>query len=311
MIALQILILLLGIYIVFCFLPSLVMFQTVFHHRTEGEEGRQKAYYIPYAALRSEAKHKLAALPCSELSLQTADGVTLKANYYDRGSDTAVIVGHGYSSTPLGNCAYQASLFADEGYNLLNIYQRAHGKSGGKYSSLGLCEQFDLLAWIELISHMPHIQNIVLYGVSMGAAAIAYASDKITDQKVRAMVLDCGFTGVYNQLSDDCKKWHVPTWSVFPVVCRLYRHKFGQNIKTSTVDSLKRAVIPTLVIHGEADDSVYLSHGKAICEALRGEKEALFVPNADHTCAMLEGGENAKKTLLSFVKKHINKESQT
>ncbi len=298
-------ILLLLLYGIFCAGPALVMFRSVFVHRTEMGQEPKKSYYIPYAPLLESADRTLRALSFTEVSLVARDGITLRADYSDRGSDRTAILFHGYRATPLTNCLYQAALFADAGYNILLVHQRAHGKSEGRYCTLGHTEQLDTLAWIDLAANMPAVAHIVLYGVSMGAVSIAFASDKIAEPKVRAMVLDCGFSSIYDQLSADCRKLHVPRWTVLPLLRLMYRYRFGADLKTPVTASLAATGIPALFLHGTADESVPLSQGEANYAACASPKQAYFIPDAAHTCVMMQGGDEAKTVLWNFLDESI------
>ncbi len=304
MIFLWITLALLGVYLVFCFFPAVVMFRSVFFHRTDISP--EKSYYAPYAPRLTEAKAKLEALPATEVSLTARDGLTLRADYIDRGSDKTALLFHGYRALPMTNCADQAALLADQGYNLFLVHQRAHGKSDGTFCTLGYAEQYDVLDWISLAAADPKVHHLVLYGVSMGASAIAYASDKITDPKVRAMVLDCGFTGIYAQLANDNRKLHLPSWAVLPLLRLFYRQRFGFDIKITSAAALGATRIPALFVHGTEDESVPFAHGKANYAACGAPKEALFIPHALHTCAMMQGGAAAQQSFLQFLDRYVH-----
>ncbi len=305
---LQILLVLLGLYIVFCLAPAVVMFLSVFRHRTD--VAGEKAYYEPYRPLLEEAAQTLDALPFTEVSLTAHDGVTLRADAYDGGYDRTAILFHGYRASPRSNCAHPAALLANNGYNILLVHQRAHGKSGGANSTLGYLEKEDALLWTSFAAESPAVHHIVLYGVSMGAAALAFAADRIPTEKVRAIILDCGFTGIWDQLREDSHKLHVPGWTVLPIIRLLFRLRFGGDIKTPTANSLKNARVPALFVHGKTDDSVPFSHGESNFAACGSEKETLFVDHALHTCALLQGGDSANASVLAFLDKHMNTTNQ-
>ncbi len=304
---LYILIGILLVYLFFSFFPSFFMFRSVFFRRwnKEGKEPKRKEYYLPFLSLLEPAESLLRSLPCRTLSLSSRDGVTLRADYYHQNADKTAILLHGYRASPLSNCAYTAALLWEHGYNILMPYQRAHGQSDGRFCSMGLYEQYDLLSWIAHAAADETVTAIAVCGMSMGSASVAFASDKIKEPKVKALVLDCGFTSVKNQLTSDCKKWGVPLFLVMPVVSLGYRLRFGGDIAASTESSLKNCRIPSLFIHGTGDTSVTLDQGEAGFAACSAEKQALTVPDAAHTCALLQGGRPAADCLLSFLDRYI------
>ncbi len=294
-----------GIFLIFYIAPALVMYAKIFLRRTDIVQDR--SYYAPFRSQIDKALQHLESIPTTEVSITAHDGVILRADFHDGGHDRTAIFMHGYHAGPLLNCAYQASLLAYAGYNVLLVHQRAHGKSGGSSCTLGFLEQEDLLRWIDYAAARPNTRHIVLYGVSMGAATIGFASDRISADAVRAMVLDCGFTSIRDQLATDGRKMHLPVNPLLLTVERMFRIRFHGKLRTPVAASLQNTCIPALFIHGTADDCVPPSHSEANFAACSSEKEALFIPNADHTCAMLAGGEYAMKTLLAFLDKYINK----
>ncbi len=295
----RILLVLLAAYSIFCIGPAIVMFRTIFFHRTEID--RKKDYLRPYEPLLADARQKLDAHPMTEVAVTAHDGTTLRADYYHGGYARTAILLHGYRATPRSNCTYQASLLLNAGYNVLLVYQRAHGKSDGRFCTLGYREHMDLLDWIRFASRDQTVHHLVLYGVSMGAATIALASDKLAGTRVRAMVLDCGFDGIHEQLREDSRKLHVPTWTALPVLRLFYRIRFGYDIKTPMAATLQNTAIPAFFLHGMADESVPVSHSKTNYAACASQKQIRLVPDANHTCAMLQGGTEIAADVLNFL----------
>ncbi len=305
MIILQILIVLLTIYIVFFVAPAIVVFYSIFFKLTKIDGARIQGYLKPFESKIEDANNKLLLIKLIEVSIQSFDGIELKADYYNINADKTVIMFHGYRGLPSTNCAYQGSILSKNGYNVLMVYMRGHGKSGGKCCSMGYLEQQDVLKWIEFISNDDEIKNIVLYGVSMGSVSIAYASDKIKNEKVKALVLDCGYIGIREQMISDSKKKHVPYPLIMHLIRLIFYINFGGDINQSTINSLNQNKIPTLVIHGTSDKSVNIDNGEAVYKECSGYKESLFVPEAEHTCAMLAGEETAEIALIEFLNQFI------
>ncbi len=297
----------LAVYLVFAFLPSVVMFRKIFYLRgkcCKPKPEPQKSYYAPFQAIRQEAQSYLAALPAQELTIHSHDGLVLKADYYSGGCSRTAVLLHGYRASPMSNCAYQAAKLHQAGYNVLLAYQRGHGKSGGRFTTLGDREQLDAMAWVDRAAAEPGVAHVIAYGVSMGAVALAHASDKIEQRKLRALVLDCGFTSTYQQLCHDAQKNHIPPVAVVPPVGLFYRLRFGTDVKKPVTEALKNTKIPALFLHGTADSSVPFLHGQHNFEACASEKKALFVEGADHTCALLQGGQDTLNQMFNFLDKY-------
>ena len=291
-----------GIYILFAVLPAVVSFLSVF-------SAKRSAPYVAlephpqliarYGETVADACAFLRALDAKEVAITASDGARLCGVYYENNADKTVIFLHGFSANPVSHTALQARALYEKGYNLLLPYQRAHGKSGGRFSTLGLKEQTDLLDWIAWAKEKT--DKILLYGMSMGASTVAYASDKLDPALVRGMILDCGFTSAYTQLSAECKRKRLPSALMMPVVRLLGRILFRVDLKRSTADSLRRAAVPALFLHGKCDLTVPVSATEENYAACAAQKEMILVEHAAHTEAFAAGGAPVQKRVSDFA----------
>ena len=301
---------LLGLYLVFVLGPAIGSFFTVFGRRKVTplyQLDMTHGYLTPYREELLTAADRLEAVPHTEVRMTAADGAVLAADWYDRGSSVTVIMVHGFSADKLTNFAVQADLLVRDGYNVLLPENRAHARSGGKRSTMGICEQYDVLAWTEYASGTLGSRQIVLYGMSMGCTAVSYASDKLDPDKVRALVLDCGYTSPWEQMRDDMRKWHVPNLLLMPHIRLLGRLVLKADIRTPVTDSLNKCRIPALFIHGTDDHSVLFERGQTNYRSCASEKQALFVEGADHTVSCLRGGDTALCTLMTFIDRNTER----
>lgn len=296
------------LYVIFAAAPAIVSFFMVFG-RKQGpdpdEIDPKNSYFAPYLPEMREAAAFLKAQNPTAVCMRAPDGVRLSADWYHSGSDTLAICMHGFRSTPLTSFGVLGRELKNMGCDLLLVRERAHGNSEGKHSTLGILESGDLLAWISWAETHTGAKNILLCGVSMGAAAVALASDKITSDKVRAMIIDCGFASAYEQISTDCRKWHLPDKLMVPVISLCAKIVLHINLKTSACDSLSRTQIPALFLHGTADTSVLLQQGTRCYAACASEKEQIVVEGAQHTVSLMRGGEEVKERVRAFVRKHV------
>lgn len=298
---------LLGIYLIFILLPSVICFFVVLS-RKDGPPFRQVTPEMPFYDAYMRSLDRIRALPWETVRITAWDGTLLCGHYLDRGAGKTALCLHGYRGTAWNNFCLQGELLLEENFNLLLITQRAHEDSGGRYTGLGLLEQEDLLCWLDWLKDRPGGERVLLYGMSMGASAAAYASDRLDAGQVRAMVIDCGFLSPEEQLSWDCRKRHIP-WRLMRVWIRLlYRQIFGVDIRQKTSDSLRRTQIPALFLHGGMDTTVPIWQGEENYTACASEKDRLFVPEAIHTLSYAYGGEEAKEKLLKLIRRFFSDE---
>ncbi len=262
-----------------------------------------------YDKVREEifaAKRRMKELPFKEVEITSSDGLKLVADYYDFGKEKTAICMHGYHSLPLNGFSVVAERFIKQGYNVLLPFQRAHGKSEGKYMTYGLKESDDLLKWIDFISAIPSCEKILVYGISMGGATVGIASSEITSKKVKALVIDCGYTTV------DALLWHIveernlPGKLFIPGISRLVKRRIGMGFTDAdTEKSLCKNKIPTLFIYGDCDKTVSKECIEKNYSACKAEKDLLIVEGAGHSVALISGGEDALCRFDDFVNKHV------
>ena len=273
----------------------------------EGKVDLSVTHYAPYADKLIDCITEMRQEKCDELCITSYDGKKLYADYYDRGYDKTAVMVHGYRSNPLNNFSYIGGKLLNAGYNLLFIHHRAHGKSDGKFISMGQREYKDVLQWVDLIASKESVKEIIVYGTSMGAATVGYTSDKIKTDKVKMLAMDCGFISYCDQLSYLIKSGHAPIFLIGIIPFFLLGWITGVRLKRSVTSCIRNTTIPMCFIHGESDTSVPIEHTLINYEACPTEKLLITVPHAGHTTALLVGGEEKTDEFLSFLSACVNK----
>ena len=246
---------------------------------------------------------ELEAKPCEVVKIKN-DGLTLSGRFYNQGSSNTVIMAHGYHAKAFNNFHASSQAFFNHNYNILMIDERAHNDSEGRYTTVGIKEQYDIISWIKWVEETTNTNNIILYGVSMGASTLGYLSNKLEDTLVRAIVMDCGFTSFYDEVFYKTK-----TSALLPFVLfymRLYaKMVLGIDIRKSTLESLKDAKVPVYFIHGLNDEMVPVEHTIAAFNATTSEKRVHYVEECGHTTAFLIDYDYLDKDLFSFIGKFL------
>lgn len=269
-------------------------------------QGRDLAVWCrgiaPLEKAYRNAMQQFNALHFTEVTVKASDGKRLNGAYLNLHRDKLMILAHGYRTPPEINFAPQICDFLAQGYDILLIDHRAHGKSGGCFGSMGYLEGQDLLKWVEWAEY----EKIAVYGMSMGCAAVGHACGKLTGGKVRALIMDCGFSNFYDELNYKCDLWGMPKTGFAPAENLLAKLILRVDLRENTVSSLKECTTPVFFLHGALDDEVPLKEMELQYEACACEKECLVVENAPHALAYALGGEDAKRKLADFLKKHVD-----
>lgn len=258
-----------------------------------GNETLEKQY--------GEALTAFARLPMEQVSVIADDGLRLCGRWVNRGSDRLMVLVHGYRTRPEINFALQIQDFLALGYDLLIVDQRAHGKSEGSLCGMGHLEWKDVLRWIAWAPY----EKVAVYGMSMGCAAVGHASGWMQGPKVRALVMDCGFSNFYDELNHKCDLWKVPKIGFAPAENRLAHRRLKVDLKANTRDSLARCSIPVFFIHGSADDEVPVGEMHRQYEACASPKECTEVQGAPHALAYALGGEEIKQKMAGFLDRYM------
>ena len=198
-------------------------------------------------------------LPYESVEITSRDGLKLCAKYYHRRDGAPLEIHcHGYKSLSLRDFAGGVGDSAKRGNNLLLIDQRAHGDSEGKVISFGINERFDLLEWIKYgIERFGRDVDIFLVGVSMGGATVLMAAGEEMPENVRCIVADCPYSSPLEIIVKVGAETGFPSSLAAPLV-RLGARLFGHFSVTeaSAVEAVRRAKVPILLIHGDADTFV-------------------------------------------------------
>ncbi len=215
-------------------------------------------------------------------------------------SNKWVITVHGYTSEGINMSSY-AKNYYDMGYNVLIPDLRSHGLSEGDYIGMGWDDRLDIIDWINTILEYNPNAEIVLHGVSMGAATVSMVSGEDLPSNVKAIVADCGYTSVWDEFAyqlDDL--FSLPEFPILNVSSLVAKVRAGYFLgEASTLKQVAKSKTPILFIHGDEDDFVPYYMMEELYNATSSEKEMLTIKNAGH----------AKASRL--IPKHIGQQSLT
>ena len=106
-------------------------------------------------------------------TITSQDGLKLVATHFspDKPSRLWAILVHGYGRNQSYVWDYAAE-YIKRGYHVLTPDLRAAGLSEGKYLTMGVKESNDIVLWAKEIVQKDENAQIVLHGISMGAATV-------------------------------------------------------------------------------------------------------------------------------------------
>lgn len=255
-----------------------------------------------------KAFEKFEKMPLQKIELRAPDGATLRGHLLvpPKSNGRIIIACHGAHSSGLGEFAFPAPYFYENGYTLLMPDHRGCGISDGKFMGYGTHESRDAFLWVDYAEKRFPDLSIFLLGVSMGGATVLMMSDK--ESRIKGVIADCPYTSAWDEFSYQIHtSFHLPDFPVLHI-CDLYsrvfcRYSFKQ---ASPLEAVKNAKKPILFIHGKADDFVPFFMQNTLYEACPTEKYKLSVENAVHARSYYTSPEIYENAIESFMNKYDN-----
>jgi len=221
----------------------------------------------------------------TRLSKVSNDGLLLRADLIEHNSPKkkAVILVHGFRKEKLDMRQF-AKLYHDLGYHVLLIDARGHGESEGGYYAFGGHDRLDIVSWIRVLTVDFHMEDIILHGNSMGAAAVLMTSGQALPEQVKGIIADSSFTTMTDELTHQLKHlYRMPGFPLIPITSLITKVRAGYFYKeVSPIEQVKRNDLPLFLIHGGADDLVPTWMGEAIYDVAGGNKELWIIPGVGH-----------------------------
>ncbi len=245
--------------------------------------------------------------PYIDVETEAEDGVILHARYYQHKKDAPLaILLHGYRGQAIRDWAGTFYIYRRMGFSVLLVDQRAHGQSKGYSTTFGNKEHLDCLKWIAWSERELHAQNILLTGVSMGGATVINASPKVP-KSVKCIIADCPYDTPKNIVSIVVSgALNLNAKILYPIIKCSARIFGGFDLDgTSPLSAIKDAVVPILLIHGEADDFVPASMSVALHDVAPQKSQLHLVNGAGHTLSRLVAPDEYEGVVRAFVKKHL------
>jgi alpha-beta hydrolase superfamily lysophospholipase len=174
-----------------------------------------------------------------------------------------------------------AQVFHNLGYDTLLIDFRGVGGSSGSTTTLGMREAEDV-AIAANYAQNNFDSPVVLYGVSMGSAAIlrAVAAEGVQPD---AIILELPFSTMLNAVRSRLREARAPTFPLaeLAVFWGSVQHGFN-GFAHNPVVYAKQVTVPTLILQGELDKWTTSKEIDRLFGNLGGEKRLAIFPNVGH-----------------------------
>ena len=233
-------------------------------------------------------------------------GLNLYGEYYDLGSDRAVMILSGRTDS-LRYGYYFAKPYADSGFNVLVIDSRAHGLSDGEYNTLGFEESKDNIAWVNFLAKEYGIKTVVFHGICIGAAGGMFAiTSPDCPSCVKGMVTEGMFINfgesMKNHLIERKKLWF-PVMQCIDHWCKKYT---GHSMMKGPIDVIAGMKKPLLMLQSKADPySTWENAIKLYDHCPSQDKKLVLYEKGGHSLLRVTDTEAYDSEISAFLQKLI------
>ena len=192
------------------------------------------------------------------IRIHSQTGIDLSGRFFRADGSATIILASGYGDTQDQMLPFVEFLHR-AGFNTLTYNMRARANSGGKFVTLGLLEQKDMISALDYLSSRPDVdsRHIGVLGISMGGAVaiLAAAKDRRIARRSRRL-------RIQRRARSDCDKFralHPPArlpLRPFDGVDSGFksRHRREHSTSVDVIGSISPR--PLLIIHGLNDQVV-------------------------------------------------------
>ena len=216
-------------------------------------------------------------------TIPSSNGVVLEAWLVRHPSSAGwVYLFHGFSESKQ-QVLLAARRLHDLGYGTLAVdFRGSGGSTGGNTTTVGYFEAEDVAATVAWGQTALGATAPILYGFSMGSAAILRAVGRL-GVPARALIIESAFDRMLSTIENRFRMIHVPA---FPMARLLVFWGGVQNGfpggAHNPVDYAAGVSCPTLLIHGERDERVTVAQARSIYDHLGGPRQLRIVPGVGH-----------------------------
>jgi uncharacterized protein len=247
------------------------------------------------------------SLPKREVTIASPFGYPIKALLVEpHESNRYVIISHGVTETKINSIKYM-NLFLERGFNAIIYDHRRHGESGGKTTSFGHYEKFDLKAVIDWLKREKGPDLLLgVHGESMGASTMLLYAGMLEDG-ADFYIADCPFSDLKEQVSYQLEKdFKMVPKLLIPIADIILRVRDKYSIRNvSPITVIKNIKHPILFIHSEHDDFILPTMTKELYEQKQGPKMLYLAANGKHAQSYNENPKDYERVIDKFLLKYV------
>jgi len=198
-----------------------------------------------------------------------------------------------------------SSAFHDLGYDVLMVDFRGSGGSVGDRTTMGYDEANDVVAAVNFAARRWPSRPLVLYGQSMGGAAILRA---VADLGVNpsAAIIESTFDRLLSTARNRFHAMGLPAAGLSELLVFWGGEQIGYSgFKHNPADYAARVHCPVLVMQGGLDPRVTDAQARNLFDHLAGPKEFDLFPNCGHCGFLAQDPARWTAIITDFLSKWV------
>lgn len=235
------------------------------------------------------------------------DGFNLYGEYFDYGCDRCILIIPGRCES-LMYSYYFAPPYEKAGFNILVIDTRCHGRSDGKYNTIGVKESRDILAWAKLAHEKFGNNEIYIHGICIGTSAGLFAlSNPDCPDYMKGLVTEGCFVSFRETFKRHMMADKRPLFPVLDSVMLLINKHTGTNVYTDkpirAIKKIKKDA-RILFLYGEKDIfSIPEKSKKLFAACVSEDKKLVWFDKGGHSHLRINNTEKYDQTIIDFFKR--------
>ncbi len=228
--------------------------------------------------------------------------IELEAWYIPHAQSKGIILlFHGYAASK-SSLLPAARAFHEMDYETFLVDFRGSGGSNQSTTSIGYYEADDISKVVEYIEKRLSNKPLILYGQSMGSAAILRAISANNTQP-DAIIIEAVFNKMLTTVKNRFSMMGLPSFPAAHLLVFWGSLQSGfDGFSHNPADYAKKVQCPALMLHGTEDNRATIDEAEAVFRNLKGEKRFERFAGLGHLSYLSANPEQWKRSVLHFLK---------
>jgi uncharacterized protein len=242
-------------------------------------------------------------LPYETRNLTTGDGIRIEFWRIACGNPKGIVaLFHGYAACK-SDLLDEAGAFHALGFECVLADFRGSGGSDGRVTTIGHDEAMDVAAVLRHVRAGSGETPVILYGKSMGAAAILRAI-AMEGAHPHAIIIESPFDRMLSTVANRFRSMGLPAFPFSQLLVFWGGAQHGYwGFAHNPVDYAGRVNCPALVMCGSDDPRARPEEVRSVHACLRGEKALAEFPGAGHVSLVRSNPDRWRSEVRGFVSK--------